>query len=206
MRKNTVVCIGGMARTGSTFFCHLLAKQVGALNVGELIRLNNYRSMCKETICSCGLRTDECYLYANKIDNFDFRFKLQREFDIIIDNSKFVASFFFWLFSLSKTGILIYVFIYRNQRDVVNSIINNIGPDGKKNWVKAILGFYFWTAAGYCIHRVIAFVNCKSVQSVMIVNSGHFTSADIGKVIERIDIRGLHVDHQIDGNIRYRKS
>ena len=206
MHKNVVVCIGGMARTGSTVFCRLIAESVGALNVGELIRLNSYRLTGKETICSCGLGTNKCALYANQVDNFDFRIRLQQEFNIIVDNSKFIRSFFSWLFCLLKSGKLIYVFIYRNRRDVVYSIVHNHGPDGRKKLFKALIGWYFWTAMSYVVHFAITLVKSKRVKSLIVVNPGSFSNEDIAKVTELIEIRGMHCDHQIDGNFRYRNS
>lgn len=199
-----IFCIGGMARTGSTALCNIISSRSGALNVGELVRLNRYRAKGMETNCSCGQRTDSCEFYRFRIDDCDFRRYLQKEHNVIVDNSKFVVSFFRWLRSLQRDMLLVYVFVYRPRSDVVNSIVKNLGPEGPKNPIKANIGWFIWTLFAALIFSAIKMLNMRNIKSVFIYNSGKFEEKDLTYLQNFVVNTGEHIDHQVDGNYRYR--
>lgn len=202
-RIKQVIYIGGVGRTGSTALSYLINVKTGGINTGELARLNFYLESKKEGLCTCGSKIMECEVYRNYLSDKQFRIYLLNEFGLVIDASKFVGSLIRWLKIYKEIDYIVYVHLTRDRLKVVNSVVNNIGPSGKKNKIKANVGWMYWTALSFLISKVLPKILPK-LKSIAIYNDETLMESEINEIKGIINFEYSKFDHQIDGNYRYR--
>lgn len=200
-----LIYIGGVGRTGSTVLAGIIHRYTGGLNTGELIRLNYYYKSDDLGICSCGKEIKDCEIYSGWEEDKKFRTYIIDRYKTVIDSSKFIRSFLKWMSIYKGIDEIIYVHLSKDRKSVVNSVIKNIGPGGKKSKIKANLGWLLWSGLSFSLYKVLPKV-FKKIRAEKIHNCGVFKEKDIAQVFEKYAVcrNDIYADHQIDGNYRYR--